>query len=132
MILYIVALFSAKSVLTYGIMITVLAVSVLVSRVPFKSLTKGLKPVLFIVVAFTAVMNMFFTAGTPVADVWLLRSITWEGVVAAVQMVLRIVMLIMGTFLMTYTTSPIALTDGTGEPAGAAEKDAACRSTSWP
>ena len=110
-ILYIVALFSAKSVLTYGIMIVVLAVSVLVSRVPFKSLTKGLKPVYF-VVAFTAVMNMFFTAGTPVADVWLLRSITWEGVVAAVQMVLRIVMLIMGTFLMTYTTSPIALTDG--------------------
>lgn len=110
-ILYIVALFSAKSVLTYGIMITVLAVSVLVSRVPFKSFTKGLKPVYF-VVAFTAVMNMFFTAGTPVADVWLLRSITWEGVVAAVQMVLRIVMLIMGTFLMTYTTSPIALTDG--------------------
>ena len=98
-ILYIVALFSAKSVLTYGIMIVVLAVSVLVSRVPFKSLTKGLKPVYF-VVAFTAVMNMFFTAGTPVADVWL------------VQMVLRIVMLIMGTFLMTYTTSPIALTDG--------------------
>ena len=88
-ILYIVALFSAKSVLTYGIMIVVLAVSVLVSRVPFKSLTKGLKPVYF-VVAFTAVMNMFFTAGTPVADVWLLRSITWEGVVAAVQMVLRI------------------------------------------
>lgn len=110
-ILYIVALFSAKSVLTYGIMITVLAVSVLVSRVPFKSLTKGLKPVYF-VVAFTAVMNMFFTAGTPVADVWLLRSITWEGIIAAIQMVLRIVMLIMGTFLMTYTTSPIALTDG--------------------
>ena len=57
-------------------------------------------------------MNMFFTAGTPVADVWLLRSITWEGIIAAIQMVLRIVMLIMSTFLMTYTTSPIALTDG--------------------
>ena len=70
-ILYIVALFSAKSVLTYGIMIAVLTVSVLVSKVPFKSLTKGLKPVYF-VVAFTAIMNMFFTAGTPVADVWLL------------------------------------------------------------
>ena len=95
-ILYIVALFSAKSVLTYGIMIAVLTVSVLVSRVPFKSLTKGLKPVYF-VVAFTAIMNMFFTAGTPVADVWLLRSITWEGIIAAVQ--------------RTYTTSPIALTD---------------------
>ena len=110
-ILYIVALFSAKSVLTYGIMIAVLTVSVLVSKVPFKSLTKGLKPVYF-VVAFTAIMNMFFTAGTPVADVWLLRHITWQGIISAVQMVLRIVMLIMGTFLMTYTTSPIALTDG--------------------
>ena len=109
-ILYIVALFSAKSVLTYGIMIAVLTVSVLVSKVPFKSLTKGLKPVYF-VVAFTAIMNMFFTAGTPVADVWLLRSITWEGIIAAIQMVLRIILLIMGTFLMTYTTSPIALTD---------------------
>ena len=94
-ILYIVALFSAKSVLTYGIMIAVLTVSVLVSKVPFKSLTKGLKPVYF-VVAFTAIMNMFFTAGTPVADVWLLRSITWEGIIAAVQMVLRIILLIMG------------------------------------
>lgn len=52
-----------------------------------------------------------FTAGTPVADVWLLRSITWEGIIAAIQMVLRIILLIMGTFLMTYTTSPIALTD---------------------
>ena len=110
-ILYIVALFNAKGVLTYGIMIAVLTVSVLVSGVPFKSLTRGLKPVYF-VVAFTAVMNLFFTAGTPVAELWLLRHITWEGIIAAVQMVLRIVMLIMGTFLMTYTTSPIALTDG--------------------
>ena len=110
-ILYIVALFSAKSVLTYGIMIAVLTVSVLVSRVPFKSLTKGLKPVYF-VVAFTAIMNMFFTAGTPVADVWLLRHITFEGIRSAIAMVLRIIMLIMGTFLLTYTTSPISLTDG--------------------
>ena len=110
-ILYIVALFNAKGVLTYGIMIAVLTVSVLVSGVPFKSLTRGLKPVYF-VVAFTAVMNLFFTAGTPVAELWRLRHITWEGIIAAVQMVLRIVLLIMGTFLMTYTTSPIALTDG--------------------
>lgn len=110
-ILYIVALFSAKSVLTYGIMIAVLTVSVLVSKVPFKSLTKGLKP-LFILIAFTAIMNLFFTVGTPICDVWLLRHITWEGIRAAVFMMLRIVMLIMGTFLLTYTTSPISLTDG--------------------
>ena len=105
------ALFNAKGPLTYGIMIAVLAVCILISRVEWKALTRGLKPVYFIV-AFTAIMNMFFTNGTPVADVWLVRHITWEGIIAAVQMVLRIVMLIMGTFLMTYTTSPIALTDG--------------------
>ena len=110
-ILYIVALFNAKGPLTYGIMIVVLAVCILLSKVEWKALTRGLKPV-YIIVAFTAIMNMFFTTGTPVADVWLLRHITWQGIISAVQMVLRIVMLIMGTFLMTYTTSPIALTDG--------------------
>lgn len=110
-ILYIVALFNARGVVTYAIMAAVLAACVLLSRVPFKSLTRGLKPV-YIIVAFTAIMNMFFTAGTPVADVWLVRHITFEGIVSAVQMILRIVLLIMGTFLMTYTTSPIALTDG--------------------
>ena len=110
-ILYIVALFNASGVVTYAIMAAVLAACVLLSHVPFKSLTRGLKPV-YIIVAFTAIMNMFFTGGTPVADVWLLRRITFEGIISAVQMILRIVLLIMGTFLMTYTTSPIALTDG--------------------
>ena len=110
-VLYIVALFSANSVLTYAVVMVALTVSILVSKVPFRSLTKGLKPIVIIVI-FTAVMNLFFTKGTPVCDVWLLRHITWEGLVAAVKMLLRIVMLIMGTFLLTYTTSPIALTDG--------------------
>ena len=110
-VLYIVALFSANSVLTYAVVMVALTVSILVSKVPFRSLTKGLRPIL-IIVLFTAVMNLFFTKGTPVCDVWLLRHITWEGLVAAVKMLLRIVMLIMGTFLLTYTTSPIALTDG--------------------
>ncbi len=110
-VLYIVALFNAKGVLTYAVMAGVLALGVLLSHVPFKSLTRGLKPV-YIIVAFTAIMNMFFTGGTPLADVWLLRHITVEGVISAVQMILRIVLLIMGTFLLTYTTSPISLTDG--------------------
>ena len=109
-ILYIVALFNAKSVLTYALVAAALTVCILTSKVHYKALTRGLKPV-YIIVAFTAIMNLFFTGGTPVADVWLLRSITWEGIIAAVQMVLRIILLIMGTFLMTYTTSPIALTD---------------------
>ena len=109
-ILYIVALFCAKSVYAYGIVIVVLVICVVASRVPLKALTKGLKPV-YIIVAFTALMNLFFTAGEPIWDVWLLRRISWEGIHSAVAMVLRIVLLIMGTFLLTYTTSPISLTD---------------------
>ena len=109
-ILYIVALFNAKSVLTYAIMAVVLVTCILISQVHYKALTRGLKPV-YIIVAFTAIMNLFFSGGTPVADVWLLRHITYEGIRSAVAMVLRIVMLIMGTFLLTYTTSPISLTD---------------------
>ena len=109
-IAYIVALFCARSLLTYGLTVAVLAVGILVSRVKFSALTRGLKAV-YLIVAFTAVMNLFFTAGTPVAQVWLLRRITVEGIQNAVAMMLRIVLLIMGTFLLTYTTSPISLTD---------------------
>ena len=109
-ILYIVALFNAKSVLTYAIVAVVLTVCILISKVHYKALTRGLKPV-YIIVAFTAIMNLFFSGGTPVADVWLLRHITYEGIRSAIAMVLRIIMLIMGTFLLTYTTSPISLTD---------------------
>ena len=79
-ILYIVALFNAKTVITYGIVILCLALCVAVSKVSFRALTRGLKPV-YIIVAFTAIMNMFFTKGTPVADVWLVRHITWEGII---------------------------------------------------
>ena len=110
-ILYIVALFNAKGVVTYAMVMAVLVLCILVSRVPFRSLTRGLKPI-YIIVAFTAIMNLFFTSGTPLGTGWLLSHITQEGLRSAIYMILRIVMLIMGTFLLTYTTSPISLTDG--------------------
>ena len=110
-ILYIVALFNAKGVVTYAIVAALLALCIIVSRVPFRSLTRGLKPI-YIIVAFTAIMNLFFTSGTPLGTGWLLSHITQEGLRSAIYMILRIVMLIMGTFLLTYTTSPISLTDG--------------------
>ena len=109
-ILYIVALFNAKGVVTYAMVMAVLVLCILVSRVPFRSLTRGLKPI-YIIVAFTAIMNLFFTSGTPLGTGWLLSHITQEGLRSAIYMILRIVMLIMGTFLLTYTTSPIVLTD---------------------
>ena len=110
-ILYIVALFNAKWLVSYAVMAAVLMTCIAISKVKPRALTKGLKPI-FIIVAFTAVMNLFFTSGTPLGAGWLLSHITVEGCWAAFFMILRIVMLIMGTFLLTYTTSPITLTDG--------------------
>ena len=109
-VVYIAALFLAKWFVSYAVMIAVLAACVTVSKVPFKSLVRGLKPVLFIV-AFTAVLNLFYTPGREIWHWWILK-ITWEGIERAFFMMLRITMLIMGTFLLTYTTSPIRLTDG--------------------
>ena len=110
-VLYIVALFLAESFVTYGIVFAVLALSVGISTVPVKSLVRGMKPVVFILI-FTAVLNLFYTAGEHVLfQVWIF-TVTWEGVRQAFFMVIRILMLIAGTFLLTYTTSPILLTDG--------------------
>ena len=110
-VLYIVALFCAKGLLTYAIVAACLAACVRVSRVGLKQLVKGLKPVLFILI-FTGVLNLFFTAGDRYLVEWGVIRISDVGVKNAVFMVLRIMLLIMGTFLMTYTTSPISLTDG--------------------
>ena len=108
-VLYIVALFTAKSYLAYGLLVLTLVVAVRISRVSVKALFRGLKPVLFII-AFTAVLNLFYTPGREIWHFWIFHM-TIEGVRAAVTMMLRITLLIMGTFLLTYTTSPIALTD---------------------
>ena len=110
-VLYIVALFLASWFVTYAIMFLVLAGSIAVSKVPPKSVFRGLKPVLFIV-AFTAVLNLFYTPGNTVLAHFWIFTITLEGVYRAFFMVIRIMMLISGTFLLTYTTSPILLTDG--------------------
>ena len=110
-VLYIVALFLAKYFLTYAIMFGVLALAIAISKVPLKSILHGLKPVLFIAI-FTAVLNLFYTPGTHVLVKLWSFTLTLEGVFQAFFMVIRIMMLIAGTFLLTYTTSPILLTDG--------------------
>ena len=109
-VLYIIAIFLAKGPIAYGVLILTLIVSVRISRVGARALFRGLKPVLFII-AFTAVLNLFYTPGTVIAQFWIFH-VTREGVITAIAMMLRISLLIMGTFLLTYTTSPIALTDG--------------------
>ena len=109
-VLYIIALFCAEGLIGYGIMALVLIVSAAVSHVGAKALLRGLRPVLFII-AFTAILNLFYTPGTPIVQFWVLK-ITREGVKMAASMMARITLLITGTFLLTYTTSPIAITDG--------------------
>ena len=110
-VLYIIALFLCKSFVSYGVMFLLLATAIKVSKVPLKSILGGLKPILFLA-CFTAVLNLFTTPGqTVLFRVWVL-TVTLEGVFNAFFMVLRIMMLIAGTFLLTYTTSPILLTDG--------------------
>ena len=110
-VLYITALFCAKGVLPYVILALCLAVCVWISKVGLKQLVRGLKPVLFIIL-FTGILNLFFTPGDRyLVEIGFLR-ISDTGLENAIYMVLRIMLLIMGTFLMTYTTSPISLTDG--------------------
>ena len=109
-VLYIVALFSAQWLLTYGLVLALLITVVALSKIQFKVILKSMKPLLFIIL-LTGLLNLFYTQGTPLVSFWIF-TITREGIFSAVFMVLRISMLITGTFMLTYTTSPISLTDG--------------------
>ena len=109
-VLYIVALFCAKWFVSYALAAVLLIAGIMVSGVALRALVRGLKPILFII-CFTAVLNLFYTPGEIWVSFWIFK-ITKEGIFTAFFMILRITMLIMGTFLLTYTTSPIALTDG--------------------
>ena len=109
-IVYIVALFLCKWFVSYAVALVFLVTAVILSRIRPKALFKGLKPLLIIII-FTALLNLFYTDGTVLVQFWIFK-ITREGIVNAFFLVLRIMLLVMGTFLLTYTTSPIALTDG--------------------
>ena len=111
LIVYIVALFCAVSWISYGVMLVFLATTIAISTIPLKSIVRGMKPLVFILV-FTGILNIFFTTGEQLLVSFWGISIYMEGLVRAFFMMARILMLITGTFLLTYTTSPISLTDG--------------------
>ncbi len=108
---YIIALFMAGNWLSYLLMMIFLVSCVKISGIPPKSILRGMKPLVLILV-FTGALNLFYTDG----GVELVRigslAITTQGLKQAFFMIWRILMLISGTFLLTYTTSPISLTDG--------------------
>ncbi len=111
LVVYIVALFVAASWITYGIMFAFLAFVIAVSQIPVKNIVHGMKPLVLILV-FTAVLNLFLTDGETVLVSLGFIRITLEGLLRAIFMLIRILLLVTCTFLLTYTTSPIALTDG--------------------
>ncbi len=111
LIVYIVALFTASDWVSYGVCFGFLAMCVAVSTIPVKAILRGLKPLVFLLV-FTGILNLLFTKEGKVLVAFWGITITLGGLVRAVFMTGRILMLIAGTFLLTYTTSPISLTDG--------------------
>ena len=111
LVVYIVALFLAESWVSYGLMFLFLVTVIWLSTIPLKSILRGMKPLVMILI-FTGVLNLFFTQeGEVIFHFWIL-TMTTGGAERAAFMLVRILMLVTATFLLTYTTSPIALTDG--------------------
>ena len=110
-IIFIVALFLAVDWISYAVMFLITAMCVKLSSIRLKSLMKGLKPLVFIIL-LTGILNLFYTKeGTVLLDWWIF-TVTTGGIKRAFLMVVRIMLLVCGTLLLTYTTSPLALTDG--------------------
>ena len=107
----IVAVFMVKSMVGYGLILGFMYFVSKLSNIPFKMLVKGVKPLRFILI-LTFLLNLFFNTGTTMLVEWGFLKISYEGVSQAVHYSLRLVFLVLGTSLMTLTTSPIALSDG--------------------
>ena len=107
----IVAVFVVKTMVGYGLILGFMYLVSKLSYIPFKMLVKGIKPLKFILI-LTFILNLFFNTGTTMLVEWGFIKISYEGLSTAVHYSLRLVFLVLGTSLMTLTTSPIALSDG--------------------
>lgn len=109
-VVYVVLLFVVKNAWALGVAASMLFFLYPISRIHGSMIVKSIRPIIPIVL-LTAVLNMFFQTGEPIFQWWIFK-ITDKGVTMALLMVVRIICLIAGTSLLTYTTSPISLTDG--------------------
>ncbi len=107
----IVAVFLVKTMVGYAIVLGFVYLLSRLSNIPFRMLMKGVKPLRFILI-LTFLLNLFFNTGTTMLIEWGFLRISYEGLAQAVHYSLRLVFLVLGTSLMTLTTSPIALSDG--------------------
>ncbi len=109
---YIICSFLCKNIISFGALIASALVVILISRIPLRIVYRSIKPLIFILL-FTVIINIFWTSGETLLFEWRFIHIYLEGVMNAVFMIVRILTLIIGTsMLLTYTTTPIALTDG--------------------
>jgi len=109
-LLYIISLFLFKNFVAYGIAALFLGIVIKLSKVPFKFMVKGMRAIILLLM-ITVVFNLFLTPGTPLVTLWKL-TITEEGLRMAATMALRLTLLIIGSSVMTLTTTPNNLTDG--------------------
>ena len=107
----IVAVFLVKTMVGYALILGFVYLVSKLSSIPFKMLMKGVKPLRFILI-LTFLLNLFFNNGETLLINWGFLKISYEGLSTAVHYSLRLVFLVLGTSLMTLTTSPIALSDG--------------------
>ena len=109
-LVYVIALFLVQDLIGFAISALAPIVLIGVSRVPVHFILRGLKPI-FIIILFTFTLNLFMTSGKPLVQ-WGFLTITEEGLYKAVFLAIRLVLLIIGSSLLTLTTKPISLTDG--------------------
>ena len=107
---YMVSIFLAVDFFSYFLIFLFLAAVTVASKVPPRFIVRGLKPV-FLIIALTFFLNLFMIQGTPVVSFWRF-TITQQGIYTACFMALRIIFLIFGCSLLTFTTKPVKLTDG--------------------
>lgn len=114
LIAYLVAVFLADNFFALAAVIVFLILAVIFSRVPFGSVLRSVKMILFIIV-FTAILNLFFYASDGELHIlwqWKIITISWEAIINMIFLAMRLFLLVMGTSILTLTTTPVALTDG--------------------
>ena len=110
-LIYIIAIFLADTPLAYGILIGFAALVIAVSQLPVGMVLKSLKPI-WIIILITMVIHMFTAPGETVVFTWKIFKITEEGLILGTKMALRLILLLLFSSVLTFTTSPIVLTDG--------------------
>ena len=108
---FIVTVFLVKNLIAYAAVILCVVSGTLISRIPISKVLKSIKTIIFLVI-FTAALNLLFYKGDTVLWSWWRISVSLEGIFFSLKMALRLILLVMGTTLLTYTTTPTGLTDG--------------------